>query len=555
MILTTDMNSKKLLLPALIGLMICTFILHNGVLPANIMEARNLTTAREMVTENSWLKPTLNGDLRLEKPPLPTWITAVSMLMFGQDDLSTLRISSALAAMLLIFFLFRLTKELSGDHLIPWLAAGTASTSFYILFLARDISWDMFCHSFMLGAIWLLHKGLKNANLNYTLFFSSSVLMGLSFISKGPVAFYALLLPYLIALFLTRKSNQLVFHKKGIFTLILLTFIMSAVWPVYIYFTFHDYAVSVAVKESTYWITNNVRPIYHYWSFTAQSGIWVLPATISLFIPYLKKRTSPHENYLLIAIWTLAAVVLLSLIPEKKERYLFPVLIPLSITTAYYFRVLIKVFKEGNTDKWDKIFFKLYGILLIIISFLIPPVYVFLIRQGGHTPTFWITTLTFVAFWSIGIFFVTAFRQQKPLKLWLGMVLLVAACTSILAESVPELINKNSQYRSYTELRYKTELKGLPFFFSDVRDNKLIEVVWAIGRKIQCTDAKDIGKLPDMNEFVLLSPKEPVLIFSPEILSGYRIEKIGLFDANLQERWGGDVLRNYVTVFRKIRKD
>lgn len=545
------MDQKKILLPALLLLMVSTFVLHNGVLPANIMEARNLTTAREMVSEHNWLQPTLNGELRLEKPPLPTWISAATMLLFGQDDLSLLRLPSALAAMLLVFFLFKLTKELTDDHLLPWLAAGTASTSFYILFMARDSSWDMFCHSFMLGAIWLLHKGLKNKEQKISPFIGSAILMELSFLSKGPVSFYALLLPYLAALYLTRKNIQLNFHKKGILTLIFLTLVLISIWPLYVYFSFPDFAASVAVKESTSWISRNVRPIYHYWSFTVQSGIWVLPATISLFLPFLSKRTSGYGNDRFIVFWTLSAIVLLSIIPEKKERYLFPVLIPLSITTAYYFRSLIKAFKEGNADKWENLFLKINGYLMILVSFLIPPAFLFLIRQEGHTPTFLAAFLAFATFWMIGIFLVRAISRKNPFQLWLCMCLMVASATAILFGNVPAIINKNPRYRPYTELRHRPELAGLPFYFSVPRDDKLIEVVWASGRKIQYPEPPGRGKLPDIKEFVLLSPEEPENIYPQTALSGYTLETIGLFDANLQKRWGGDVLRNWVTVFRK----
>ncbi len=548
---SAKMDSKKILLPALLLLMICTFALHNGALPANIMEARNLTTAREMVTEHNWLKPTLNGEPRLEKPPLPTWIVAGAMLLFGQDSLSLLRLPSALAAMLLIFFLFRLTKELTEDTLLPWLTAGTASTSFYIFFMARDSSWDIFCHSFMLGAIWMLHKGLKNKGLSFSPFIGSAILMGLSFLSKGPVAFYALLLPYMLALYFTRKRNELKFHPKGILVLVSLSLVLIAIWPLYLFITYPGYAASVAVKESTSWIIREVRPIYHYWSFTIQSGIWVLPATISLFFPLLKKRVSGYDNYLLITLWTLSAVVLLSIIPEKKERYLFPVLIPLSITTAYFFRTQIDAFKEGKVGKWENLFLKINGYLMVLISFLIPAAFLFLIRQGGHTPTFLTTFFAFAAFWITGIFLIRAIKQKNPLHLWLGMVLLVASTAAILIGSIPEIINKNPQYRSYTELRHRSGLAGMPFYFSGPRDNKLIEAVWAIGRKIQYLETPGNGKLPDCAAFVLLSPDEPGKVFSQEVLSGYTLEPVGLFDANQQKRWGGDVLRNYVTMFRK----
>ena len=47
------------------------------------MEARNFVTAREMLIDNNWLMPTFNGEPRYQKPPLPTWIAAISTFIFG----------------------------------------------------------------------------------------------------------------------------------------------------------------------------------------------------------------------------------------------------------------------------------------------------------------------------------------------------------------------------------------------------------------------------------------------------------------------------------------
>lgn len=51
-----------------------SFFANNGALTPDIMESRNIVTAREMVSDGNWLVPTMNGELRLEKPPLPTWV-------------------------------------------------------------------------------------------------------------------------------------------------------------------------------------------------------------------------------------------------------------------------------------------------------------------------------------------------------------------------------------------------------------------------------------------------------------------------------------------------
>ena len=59
-------------------LVVCwfAFFMNNGAVYVDIMESRNFVTAHEMIEYDNWLVPTMNGELRLEKPPLPTWIAA-----------------------------------------------------------------------------------------------------------------------------------------------------------------------------------------------------------------------------------------------------------------------------------------------------------------------------------------------------------------------------------------------------------------------------------------------------------------------------------------------
>ncbi len=67
---------------------ICVFVLiillpNLDTINVTIMEARNFITAREMVNEGNWILTTLNGEPRYQKPPLPTWITAVFGYLTG----------------------------------------------------------------------------------------------------------------------------------------------------------------------------------------------------------------------------------------------------------------------------------------------------------------------------------------------------------------------------------------------------------------------------------------------------------------------------------------
>ena len=70
------LQSNPLLSIALLVLIMLCFGIDN--LAVSIMEARNFITAREMITDGNWLLTTMNGEARYEKPPLPTWLTAIS---------------------------------------------------------------------------------------------------------------------------------------------------------------------------------------------------------------------------------------------------------------------------------------------------------------------------------------------------------------------------------------------------------------------------------------------------------------------------------------------
>ena len=530
-----------------------TFFVNNDVLEANIMESRNLTTAREMLEKGNWFEPTMNGEIRLEKPPLPTWITAISMLIFGKDNLALLRLPSALAALLMIFFLFMLTKELTDVERLPFLVAGTAATSFYIFFMARDISWDIFSCSFMIGAIWLIHRALRRDEQCWTEFIGAGVLMGLAFLSKGPVSFYTLLLPYLIARTITLGWKNSSNKRTQLIIMGIITLMIGFWWPVSIYLSHPDYSAFVAQKESAAWLNRNTRPFYHYWSFPVQSGIWTILATITLVFPYAKKRIGQVSNYWFLASWVLIAVLLLSLFPEKKERYVLPVLLPLSILTACYIGYWIEAFEKSNYTKSDTILLRFNGILMATISVAIP-ITAFLMLKGEGGPGILYLIFLSLVFSLMAYVFIKASLLKKPYWIWIGMAGLVALSFTMLLPVSKKIMQSNPDYRSYKELRYREDLKNVPFYFNGEIPGKFIEVVWNCGREVKGWNPLIDQNLPSEPPLIFISHEQPIILLRPDILAKYELEIIGHFDGNMEMNRKNAVLSNYVTVIRQHKK-
>lgn len=332
----------------------CVFVCHLGVLYPNIMEARNFITAREMLTDGNWLLTTMDGMPRYEKPPLPTWLVAIFGSFFGLENIAALRFPSALVTLLMMYMFYMLSRKLTQHKTYGLIATLILGTSYFVIFAGRNGSWDIFAHSFMLCGIYFLFQFFNNSLKTYYYATFAGLFIGLSFMSKGPVSHYALLLPFLIAYGFTFGFKTLKSKYTALFLMVAIIGVLSTWWAYYIYTYDVSAATRIAEKESSRWLGYEVKPFYYYWSFFTQSGIWTIPAFVSLLYPYLKNRVTHSKTYRFVLLWTLASVVLLSFIPTKKSRYLLPVLIPLALTTACYATYLFTAFKS-NLSRWEKL--------------------------------------------------------------------------------------------------------------------------------------------------------------------------------------------------------
>jgi len=150
--------------------------------------------------------------------------------------------------------------------------------------------------------------------------------------------------------------------------MILVCIIVGGSWYFYLYIFDKQDLLSVAGKETSAWTSYHIRPWWYYYKFTFETGIWGVLLMCALFFTYWKHRAkdlsmsnlsqfsqdkinaanieiSDHcdkkssgnfdykefsKKYLMPLLWMVISLVLLSAMPEKKKRYLLPLLIPAS---------------------------------------------------------------------------------------------------------------------------------------------------------------------------------------------------------------------------------
>ena len=161
-ILDVEKYSDKKYKLILLVISIFSFFTRLGVEDVGLMESRNFIAAREMIVNGNWLIPTLNGVYRFEKPPFPTWMTALIMKITGDIESTwILRLPAALLSVWLVFLMYRIIKRISNNNFLAFISAGITATNFMIMKEGVVNTWDIFSYGLMFASIVYLYEYLE----------------------------------------------------------------------------------------------------------------------------------------------------------------------------------------------------------------------------------------------------------------------------------------------------------------------------------------------------------------------------------------------------------
>ncbi|QNJ96751.1 ArnT family glycosyltransferase [Constantimarinum furrinae] len=517
--------SEKRYIWILVIAILTIFFVNLDAIYVNIMEARNFTTAREMLHDGNWLLTTLNGEPRYEKPPLPTWLTAISAALFGIKNLIALRLPAAIITLVLILFSYKFSLRLTQNKMWALVSSLIMATSFYIIFAGRNGQWDIFTHGFMMGCIYFLYRFFTEERNKYTFSLVAALFFGCSFMSKGPVSFYALLLPFLISYGIVFKYKGLRSRTIPLIVFLIVGLILSGWWHWYTY-TYDPVAVAeITEKETSNWTGYNVRPFYYYWSFFTQSGVWTIPAFVGLLYPYLKNRVFDKKAYLFTFLWTLISVVLLSIIPEKKSRYLLPVLIPLALNTGFYIEYLFRSFDSLKDPRESLPVYFNFG-LIGFIALIFPVAGYFYLNEQLSGNWIWFSLLS-ISLLLIGFFmFRNLFRKHIRPVFFLTIAFIIA----VMCFGMPlaKTLTVNNGYKSLAELNsWQAEENVTVYEFTYFTP----ELIWAYGKPLEVLSKGGNIKIPEEEKFGVLVAAEDLPLFE-ETFSEFNRKKVVRYDMN-----------------------
>src|SRR5688500_7570015 len=168
---------------------------------------------------NPWLVPILNGQVRLQKPPLPYWATATVYRIAGGHSELTSRLIPALLGFVSTFLVAALARRLIGRRAsVP--AALLWASSYFIPDEYRKAMADPYLAFFTLVAIWAWvrarHFKYQISNLKWVVL--AYVSIGLGLLSKGHPMVPHLIIPIALyhALYRRRVPGRWWLHLLGI---------------------------------------------------------------------------------------------------------------------------------------------------------------------------------------------------------------------------------------------------------------------------------------------------------------------------------------------------
>ena len=201
---------QKPVLAALLALFTIAYLVPLGIRPLyETDEFRYAEIPREMVAGGDWVVPRLDGMRYFEKPALGYWMTASSLMLFGQTPFGV-RLPVAISAGITALAIFLLVRRFIGLGTAA-VVAGVLLTSsmFYVLGCAATL--DMPLTMFLTLAAVLFYFAFESEDSKrkalYLLLFGVAV--GCAFLTKGFLVFAVLLAAGAPFMLWERKTGKL----------------------------------------------------------------------------------------------------------------------------------------------------------------------------------------------------------------------------------------------------------------------------------------------------------------------------------------------------------
>ena len=169
---------------SIITLVIFRFFLTGFIPLLDKTEARYAEIARLMYETNEWIVLQIDYGIPFwAKPPLSTWLSAISINLFGVNEIAT-RLPSFLLCIVILIILGKFVKKSAYSFYLPaFILLTTPEFLIHMGVVSTDVTLT-FSITLIMLSFWKAMQNDQKTFWNYLFFFG----VGLGLLSKGPIA-------------------------------------------------------------------------------------------------------------------------------------------------------------------------------------------------------------------------------------------------------------------------------------------------------------------------------------------------------------------------------
>lgn len=292
----------------------------------------SLRTPMESMERGSWLTPWVNGEPRLKKPPLLYWAIILSYKCFG-INLFAARIWGVLAGAGLAVCSFLLYRELfrKNGMLAGLITLGTIA----VVIEGRRAMLDLPVAFFTGFAVYYALKWGRSGRWTWILL--SALLLGLSFMVKGPIGFIFFAAAALSALFLFGKWNYVFSHRLQVTVAFILLAAVSLPWPLimaYLQPEFFD-VIGGEISKRKFGTIRFGSPLSVLGKALSLAFPWSIILMAAMIRPILRRTGIEDRKCLWLTIWFLACLAP-CIFMKCFSRYMIPIIPAACVLCAYW---------------------------------------------------------------------------------------------------------------------------------------------------------------------------------------------------------------------------
>lgn len=303
-------------------------------------EGRYAEMAREMVSTGDWITPRLDALKYFEKPPLQTWMNALTFELFGLGEWQA-RLWSGLCGLFGVALVFQAGRRVFN----PW--AGTTAA----IVLASSLYWSALAHINVLdmglsGMMCLTLCGMllaqrddASANERRYWMWASWAGMALAFLSKGPIG---IVLPGAVLVLYTALSRDWKIWTRlhPVSGLILFTLI-AAPWFVLVALKNPEHPHFFFIHENFDRFTSKIHhregAVYYFVPFLILGIVpWLGLFFQSLWAARHEEQASTFRPKLMLLLWAGFIFFFFSISSSKLPHYILPIFPALALLLGAY---------------------------------------------------------------------------------------------------------------------------------------------------------------------------------------------------------------------------